>query len=237
MANSSIVRYSDADLEEFRQLIVDRYQKAKAELDDLRSQIVDISESLEGDFGTDYIDDSSSVNNLEMLNNMAIRKRKYLQDLENAMIRIRNKTYGICSVTGELIDRKRLLAVPTTTKSVQGKTLQTGGFTSNPNTLKQQEEAEETEDDTPKSKKKQPKTPKIISRVIRKTNTKGPVKPAAPIEEEEEEEEDLDDMDDDLFNDLRKVNLDDVADEAEDVADESAANFFDEEGGEDDDEN
>ncbi len=231
MAKASIVRYSDSELEEFRLLIVDRYQKAKAELDDLRSQILDITESLEGDFGTDYIDDSSSVNNMEMLNNMAIRKRKYLQDLENAMIRIRNKTYGICSVTGDLIDRKRLLAVPTTTKSVLGKTQQTGGFTSNPSSLKRAS-ADEEEEETEKPKKKQPKQPKIITRVIRKTNTNQP-KPAIPVDDEEEED-DLG-LDDELFGNLQKVNLEDVAEEAEDVADDSADDFADDEPYDDDD--
>ncbi|MCB0637536.1 MAG: TraR/DksA family transcriptional regulator, partial [Lewinella sp.] len=118
--SQSISRYSDAELEEFRLLIVDRYQKTKEELEDLRAQIMEINENLADEFGQDYMDDSSVATDLEMLNNMSIRKRKYLQELENALIRIKNKTYGVCAITGELIDKARLRAVPTTTKSLLG---------------------------------------------------------------------------------------------------------------------
>lgn len=209
MANAQVVRYSDDELEEFRQVVMERYQKAKEELDDLRSQILEISESLEGDFGTDYMDDSSVVNDLEMLNNMAIRKRKYLQDLENAMIRIKNKTYGICTVTGELIDKKRLMAVPTTTKSVQGKTMLTGGFTENPATLEEEEDEEE------KPKKKAPREPKIITRVIRKNSAGEKARPAV----EEDEEEDVF-ADEELFGSMKRVSPEDVVDDVEDTTDD-----------------
>ncbi len=121
--SNTITRYNDSELGEFKELLVKTYQAAKAELEDLRGQILDFSENNEDNFGTDYVDDSSTVNELEMLNNLAIRKRNYIHDLENAMTRIRNKTYGVCAVTGELIDKKRLMAVPTTTKSIEGKNL------------------------------------------------------------------------------------------------------------------
>lgn len=214
MANGAIVRYSDAELEEFRQLIIERHRKAKEELDDLRSQILEISESMEGDFGTDYVDDSSVVNDLEMLNNMAIRKRKYIQDLENAMIRIKNKTYGICAVTGELIDKKRLVAVPTTTKSVMGKNLESGIIPD----VKAEKPGDDDEDEDEKPKKPKPKAaPKIITRVIRKNNPSA-AQPAFPIDDDDEED---DFGDEEFFNDMKRVNVEDVANDVEDDDDPS----------------
>lgn len=205
MSNLTVVRYSDGELDEFREVILDRLRKAQEELDDLRSQILDITESLEGDFGNDYMDDSSVASDLEMLNNMAIRKRKYIQDLENALIRIKNKTYGICTMTGELIDKKRLLAVPTTTKSLQGKAMEQtptriGGG------------KDEEEDDTERAPRVTPpaSTSKIITRVIRKSGSSN--KPAVV---DEEEEEDFG-TGDDFIPDLKRIDAADVADDLED---------------------
>ena len=120
-------RYSDEELDEFKVIIKDAYQQAKKELQMLRDQVSEFSENISEDFGADYTQDSSSVNQLEMLNEQVIRKRDQVQDLQNAMLRIKNKVYGVCSVTGKLIDRKRLEAVPTTTKSLEGMKLQASG--------------------------------------------------------------------------------------------------------------
>lgn len=120
-------RYSDEELEEFKVIIRENYQQAKKELQMLREQISEFSENLSEGFGADYTQDSSSVSQLEMLNEQVLRKRDQVQDLQNAMLRIKNKVYGVCSVTGKLIDRKRLEAVPTTTKSLEGMRLQASG--------------------------------------------------------------------------------------------------------------
>ena len=225
MSNITVVRYSDSDLEEFRTVILDRLKKAQEELDDLRSQILDITESLEGDFGNDYMDDSSVASDLEMLNNMAIRKRKYIQDLENALIRIKNKTYGICSITGELIDKKRLLAVPTTTKSLHGKVME-----QSPTRLNKEEE----EDDSEKTSR--PATPaapasKIITRVIRKSST--PSEKTSLVDEEEEEDFTAGD---EFMPDLKRIDAADVADELEDDMSDMDDDFddFDDDLGDDD---
>lgn len=123
MANKeNITRYSDKDLEEFRALIEKKLQQTQEQLESLQSQIIEISENSSDEHGGDWVDDSSTNNDMEMLNSMAIRQRKYLQDLTNAMMRIKNKVYGVCVITGELIDKRRLLAVPTTTKSLTAKT-------------------------------------------------------------------------------------------------------------------
>lgn len=118
----NITRYSDEDLEEFRALVQKKLDQTQEQLESLQSQIIEISENSSDDHGGDWVDDSSTNNDMEMLNNMAIRQRKYLQDLTNAMMRIQNRVYGVCVITGELIDKRRLLAVPTTTKSLTAKT-------------------------------------------------------------------------------------------------------------------
>jgi RNA polymerase-binding transcription factor DksA len=120
-------RYSDKELEEFKQIIKDNYRQAKQELQMLRDQVAEFSENITEGFGADYTEDSSSVSQLELLNEQVLRKRDQVQDLQNAMLRIKNKVYGVCSVTGKLIDRKRLEAVPTTTKSLEGMKLQASG--------------------------------------------------------------------------------------------------------------
>ena len=123
MANKeNITRYSDEELEEFQALIEKKLQQTGEQLESLESQIMEISENSSDDHGGDWVDDSSTNNDIEMLNSMATRQRKYLVDLNNAMMRIRNKVYGVCVITGELIDKRRSLAVPTTTKSLTAKT-------------------------------------------------------------------------------------------------------------------
>lgn len=120
-------RYSDEDLQAFSEIIKKNYAEAKQELQQLREQVAEFSENITEGFGADYTEDSSSVSQLEFLNEQIIRKRDHVQDLQNAMLRIKNKVYGVCSVTGKLIDRKRLEAVPTTTKSLEGMRLQASG--------------------------------------------------------------------------------------------------------------
>lgn len=118
---STFTRYSDTDLAEFKAIIDKKLEKSKEEFQYLQQQILEITENSGDDHGGDWMDDSTTNNDMEFLNNMAIRQRKYIQDLENALVRIRNRSYGVCSVTGKLIDKRRLLVVPTATKSVEVK--------------------------------------------------------------------------------------------------------------------
>jgi RNA polymerase-binding transcription factor DksA len=179
----SVARYSDEDLMEFKALIDKKMERAREQMESLQEQILEITENTSDEHGGDWVDDSSTSSDIEMLNSMAIRQRQYLRDLENALLRIRNKTYGICSVTGELIDKRRLLAVPTTTKSLEVKLGQI-----KPPAPSNQDEDDE---DTPKPKKKKPAEKKIITRVIKKSSN-APKKPV-PIDDEDD--------DDDLFED------------------------------------
>ena len=116
--NSEIRRYSDPELGEFRIIIENKLGKAQEELKNYEEQILENTANGSDDHGGDWMDDSNVNTEMEYLNDMAIRQRKLIQDLENAMVRIKNKTYGICVVTGELIDKKRLLVQPIATKSV-----------------------------------------------------------------------------------------------------------------------
>ncbi|HUM47455.1 MAG TPA: TraR/DksA family transcriptional regulator, partial [Chitinophagales bacterium] len=107
-------RYSDDELEEFRLLIVDKLDAAKKELKYLQDQI-----NRKGDNGTDdtenkfaSADDGSSSMEREYLNQMAARQIMYMDHLDKALVRIQNKTYGICRVTGKLIEKERLKSVP-----------------------------------------------------------------------------------------------------------------------------
>lgn len=192
---TSTKRYSDTELEEFRVLIQGKLDTAREQLEQLQSQIFDITENSDDEYGSDWMDDSSINNEIEILNDMAIRQRKYIQDLENALVRIKNKTYGICVVSGELIDKKRLLAVPTTTKSIAAKNAeQTVAPAPKPSTSSldagMDEISEEADLGEPASapKKPRPTTPVIIDKVIRKSPTgNAPKKPAPPKDEDEDD--------------------------------------------------
>jgi RNA polymerase-binding transcription factor DksA len=210
--SSTVVRYSDAELEEFKQVIMEKYEKAKEQLRSLQEQILDITENSSDEHGGDWVDDSSINNEVEMLNNMAIRQRMYLKELENALIRIRNKSYGICTITGKLIDKKRLMAVPTTTKSLEGKASEPGRKT----------EAEGPKRRPARGKKKAgtPKERKVITKVIRK-----PSKPATrPVIDDDEEDDDLvfDDKNVYYGDDEEEDNMTDSMGDLDDFADKDS---------------
>lgn len=123
MSNELKVRYSDEELEEFKVLIEDKLAKAEEELNFTQSQIAELNENGFNQQGGDWYDDTSTHTDLEMLQRMMVRQQQHVTNLKNALIRVHNKTYGICAVTGQLIDKKRLYAVPHATKSVEGKVL------------------------------------------------------------------------------------------------------------------
>ena len=121
--NEPLVRYSDADLAEFRSLIAKKLEAAKKELAYLQGLI-----TRKDDMGGDETDnrymtmeDGSMSMEREQLSQMASRQITYIDHLEKALIRIENKTYGICRVTGKLIDKARLRAVPHATLSLEAK--------------------------------------------------------------------------------------------------------------------
>lgn len=127
MSNEPKVRYSDEELQEFKALIDDKIAKSAEELQFTQQQIAELNENGFNQQGGDWYDDTSSHTDLEMLQRMMVRQQKHIQDLKNALLRIQNKTYGICTVTGQLIDKQRLRAVPHATKSVDGKNIANSG--------------------------------------------------------------------------------------------------------------
>ena len=204
--SNTVVRYSDADLEEFRQLILKKMERAQEQLELLQNQIYEVTENGDGDYGQDMMDDSNTNTDVEMLNSLAIHQRKYLRELENALSRIRHKTYGICEVTGELIDKKRLLAVPTTTKSLAAK-LGVTPPAPQPAVAREEEDEEETEKEKRSTRSQERQ---VITKVIRKTPPKKV--PELQLEDEEEEfffdEEEEDDNKELPFQDMDEFSED-----------------------------
>ena len=119
-------RYSDEELEEFRQIINEMLTKARNEYDTLRTDVMhngtnDIEDTTPS-FKT-VEDDGAMQLSKEEASQLAQRQYKFIQNLENALIRIENKTYGICRVTGKLIPKERLRLVPHATTTVEGKAI------------------------------------------------------------------------------------------------------------------
>ena len=112
-------RYSDEELEEFENLINQKLATAKKELDFYKSQLSDTANN--PDAKVKGLDDGIGTAENERLSTLAVRLQKHIQHLENAKIRIQNKVYGICRVTGKLIAKQRLLAVPHATLSIAAK--------------------------------------------------------------------------------------------------------------------
>jgi len=116
-------RYSDVDLAEFKEIINRKLVVAREELSNLLGQMQNpgINGGADTDNAYNKIDDGASTSEKEYLSQLAARQRKFIENLENALIRIENKTYGICKVTGKLISKERLRAVPHTTLSMEAK--------------------------------------------------------------------------------------------------------------------
>ncbi len=119
-------RYSDQELEEFKKIILEKLEAARNDLRYLQEQIQHKGESQLGEVETTFAssDDSSTSMEREYLMQMAARQRLYIDHLEKALVRIQNKTYGICRVTGKLIEKERLIAVPHATLSIEAKRMQ-----------------------------------------------------------------------------------------------------------------
>ena len=116
-------RYTPEELEAFRVNVDKKLRRAKEDFEYLQEQIEDLSQSADGDHSADYIDGSAAHMDIARMNEMARRQLATIEDLEAAKVRIRQGIYGICSVTGEKIDPKRLRLVPSARRSVEGERL------------------------------------------------------------------------------------------------------------------
>ena len=116
-------RYSDKDLAEFKTLIQDKITSAKRDLKRLRDSITQGAGNGTNDTYSAFkaFEEGSETLSKESNSILAQRQEKFIRDLKNALIRIENKTYGICRVTGKLINKERLKLVPHATLSIEAK--------------------------------------------------------------------------------------------------------------------
>ena len=118
-------RYSESELAEFKAIILDKLKEAKEDFRLLQNSLSN------GDNGTDdtgrtfnMMEDGSQTLSKEETAQLCARQEKFIQNLEHALLRIENKTYGVCRVTGKLINKKRLELVPHATLSIEAKNMQ-----------------------------------------------------------------------------------------------------------------
>ena len=126
MKKNDINRYPDKDLEKFRMLIEEKIAKAQHDLELIRSAYMN-----DGNNGTEdtaptfkAFEEGSETMSKEANTQLALRQEKFIRDLKNALVRIENKTYGVCRVTGKLINKERLKLVPHATLSIEAKNMQ-----------------------------------------------------------------------------------------------------------------
>ena len=126
MSKNSKNKYSDKELEGFRKIINVKIEKAQNDLDLIKSAYMNDSTNGTEDTSPTFksVEEGSETMSKEANTQLAIRQEKFIRDLKNALVRIENKTYGVCRVTGKLIDKKRLNIVPHATLSIEAKNIQ-----------------------------------------------------------------------------------------------------------------
>lgn len=120
------VRYSDADLQEFKKVIQDKIAKAEKDLMLINQSFINDQNNGTDDTSPTFkaFEEGAETLSKEQNSILAGRQEKFIRDLKHALIRIENKTYGVCRVTGKLIPKDRLRAVPHATLSIEAKNMQ-----------------------------------------------------------------------------------------------------------------
>ena len=120
------VKYNDSDLQEFKKIIKEKIEKAEKDLQLIRESFINDQNNGTDDTSPTFKAFEEGAETLSKEQNaiLAGRQEKFVRDLKNALIRIQNKTYGICRVTGKLIPKERLMAVPHATLSIEAKNMQ-----------------------------------------------------------------------------------------------------------------
>ena len=118
--NTKQSRYSDTELTVFKERILGKLTAARADLSSLMLSL-NSSSFNESDGNYKTLEDGAATLEKESINQLAARQKKFIAQLEDALVRIENKTYGICKITGKLIQKERLMAVPHTTMSMEAK--------------------------------------------------------------------------------------------------------------------
>lgn len=123
MSDQEKTRYNDAELQEFKVIIETKIEKAEADLQLLREQFANDMNNGTDDTSPQFksFEEGSMVMSKERNSQLASRQEKFIRDLKNALVRIENKTYGICRETGKLIEPERLKLVPHATLSMEAK--------------------------------------------------------------------------------------------------------------------
>ncbi|MDY0090142.1 MAG: TraR/DksA family transcriptional regulator [Flavobacteriaceae bacterium] len=121
-----VVRYSDADLAEFKEIILKKIEKAQNDLELIKSAYMNDLNNGTDDTSPTFkaFEEGSETMSKEANSQLAIRQEKFIRDLKNALVRVESKTYGVCRVTGKLIDKERLKLVPHATMSIEAKNMQ-----------------------------------------------------------------------------------------------------------------
>ena len=120
------MRYSDADLAEFKEIILNKIEKAQIDLELIKSAYMNDLNNGTDDTSPTFkaFEEGSETMSKEANSQLAIRQEKFIRDLKNALFRVENKTYGLCKVTGKLISKERLKIVPHATMSIEAKNMQ-----------------------------------------------------------------------------------------------------------------
>ena len=115
------LRYSDAELQEFKELILDKLEKAQRDYEMLKSNIMNANDTADTSPTFKVLEEGANTLGKESAAQLANRQLLFINKLKAALVRIENKTYGICRVTGKLIPKERLRAVPHATLSIEAK--------------------------------------------------------------------------------------------------------------------
>ena len=120
---SEKTRYSDAELEEFRAIIIEKLEKAKKDYEILKGTMMNTDGNDVSDTSPTFkvLEEGAATLSKEEAGRLAQRQMKFIQNLQAALVRIENKTYGVCRETGKLIPKERLRAVPHATLSIEAK--------------------------------------------------------------------------------------------------------------------
>ncbi|MDP5082119.1 MAG: TraR/DksA C4-type zinc finger protein [Winogradskyella sp.] len=126
MSTDTNKRFSDKDLEEFRLIVQEKIKSAVHDLELIKSAYMNDHNNGTDDTSPTFkaFEEGSETMSKEANSALAIRQEKFIRDLKNALIRIENKTYGVCRVTGKLINKERLKLVPHATLSIEAKNMQ-----------------------------------------------------------------------------------------------------------------
>lgn len=115
------LRYSDSELAEFKEIILQKLAQAKADYDLLRQDITHSNDTQDTSPTFKVLEEGAATLSKEETNRLTAHQLKFIRNLEMALVRVENKTYGICKTTGKLIPKERLMRVPHTTECIEAK--------------------------------------------------------------------------------------------------------------------